>query len=409
MPDKNSPEFIQFIRSILKDLGRLKTKQIDIITAEPHHETWRLAFTTKFEAPEMNYELFELFGDQAMTSAFLYYIRKKYPQLAGSGLLTATVARLKINYLDWETFGNFSLQYGFSDWVTLPDKTMMSETERRIYENKNGDMGIYEDVLEAFYGVTERLIDDYILSGLSTTVLRNMLTYMYENSRDLTIDFRFTTLFDPKTRLKQTVDFIYNRDFGGAPPPDKRRRAIWYEVDLNPEQSLITVSLQVAFPEAPGSNQISRIRHTIAQVSGSRGQKKLEKEASEIGMQVLAASGYSIPVPQEISTRIEQEFGYIDPPQTARYFVAATSPVSTIPGPPQVGATQPRPAVQLNPNARSYEISPPARNTTTQMSWRPRTNGPGTSTQRSTASTTSTIQRPRKRNTEAIRKKMGNR
>lgn len=331
MPDKNSPEFIQFIRRTLKDLGRLKKSHIDIITAETHHEMWRLAFTTKYESPDRNYELFELFGDEALDCAFLHYLRKKYPILSERGLLTATVARLKINYLDVETFSNFSVQYGMADWVDLPDESAMNPAELAKYRCKHGSMGIYEDVLEAFYGVTERLIDDYILDGLSTTVIRNMLAYMYENSRNVSLDFRYTSMFEAKTRLKQMVDYIYNRDFG-VPPPDKQRRAIWYQVDETPTGDP-RVSLQVAFPMGRGDSRVSHHRYTIATVSTGERQKTIEKRAAEIGIQVLAASGYSVPDPPQINTEIEYLFGYIDPPQKAPYFVPSTEQVETIPGP----------------------------------------------------------------------------
>lgn len=387
MADKNSPDFIAFIRRILKDLGRMKTRQIDIITAEVHHEAWRTAFTTKYEQPDRNYELYELYGDTSIACAFLHYLRKKYPMLSERGLLTASVARLKINYLDTDTFASFSQQYGLADWVTLPDETAMPETEKSKYLNKHGPMGIYEDVLEAFFGVTERLIDDFILDGLSTTVLRNMLAYMYENSREVSFDFRYTTLFDSKTRLKQTIDYIFYRDYNGAtaPEPKKKRGAIFYINDIDPETENPRVTLQVSFPTAPGSDQVSRVRHTLAVVSTGERQKTIEKRAAEIGLQVLGASGYSSPLPKQISTDIERLFGYIGPEETAPYYVQATEPVQTIPGPgesvettvipprQQRVAVEPRWRPQAKPfSRRSPAESPSQKSTPDQKSRRRR-------------------------------------
>jgi dsRNA-specific ribonuclease len=334
MPDKNTPEFIKFIRKLLKTAGRLKTSQINIITSEEHHATWRTVFTTKYEDPVNNYELYELFGDESLDCAFLHYLRKRFPQLTRDGMLTATVARLKINYLDVETFSNFAIQYGLADWITLPDVSSMTDNERNKYLNKSGELGIYEDVLEAFYGATETLIDDYILDGLSTIVLRNMTAYMFENSTNVTFDLRYTTLFDPKTRLKQVMDFIYYRDFG-ASAPDKRRKAIWYETRDTDNGPCVTLS--VAFPVDYGSDEINFYnKHVLAVVCTGERQKKIEKQAAEIGLHKLAASGYSFPDPPEINTNIERKFGYIGPNEKASYYITTDENITTIPNPSEM-------------------------------------------------------------------------
>ena len=354
MPDKNSPEFITFIRGVLKNFGRMRQRDIDTITSEQHQHVWRTAFTTKYEHPDENYELYELFGDEALDCALLHYIRKRYPQLSVRGMLTATIARIKINYLDVGTFSRFSQMYGFSQWVNLPDVDSLSQNEQNKYRNKHGADGIYEDVLEAFFGAAERLIDDFIMDGLSTVVIRNMFAYMYNNiDNGQLINFRYTSLFDAKTRLKQAVDYIYQRDFGNAPAPSNRQTAVFYRMDETSEVPSVTVS--VAFPSEMGGNVNPSKKYTLATVSTGERQKIIEKKAAEIGLQVLAESGYSIPNPPAINTEIERLFGYIDDDEYAEYFVASDDPVATIPSRDQVLGLRPvrQPQPQRRPDRRT--------------------------------------------------------
>lgn len=358
-PDKNSPEFIAFIRHVLGNFGRLSEDKIGVITAPEHHAEWRKAFTTKYEDPSENYEIYEFLGDASMTPAFLFYLRKKYSQLFSTGLLTASAARLKINYLDVETFSRFSNQYGFSQWVIPPNEEAMSENELKKYQSKHGIQGVHEDILESFYGVTEKLIDDYILSGLGTTIIRNMLAHMYENSVDVTFDFRYTTLFDAKTRLKQAVDFIFQRDFQ-TNPPDKRRRAIFYTMDPDPETGAPSLTLEVAFPTKIGGDHIGERHHLVTISTGER-QKVIEKKAAEIGLQIIAKSGYSMPNPPNINTEIEKLFYHdIEPNSTASFYVRTEEETKRIPSISEIVGQQRQfsPSHQQRPQGQQRQYSP---------------------------------------------------
>ncbi|MBL4898228.1 MAG: hypothetical protein JKX76_01145 [Colwellia sp.] len=211
---KTSPAFRDFIRGILINTCELNIDYVDILTNEDNMVLYRHAFTTKFEHPSNNYELYEFFGDVELAAALVHYVRKKYPILFSKGCyVTAVFSRIKIKYLAHSIFSKLSDEHGFGQWVNPPtEHYLQTHTKEAIsYRGKKGKKGglpgLYEDVFESFVGITHQLIDDQILNGFATSVVRTFVRNIWDSS--VIIDFSYKSLFDAKTRLKEEIDYIY--------------------------------------------------------------------------------------------------------------------------------------------------------------------------------------------------------
>jgi dsRNA-specific ribonuclease len=148
------------------------------------------AFTSELVDENNNYQICELLGDLSANKFIGYYILERFPQLNCSEGVKV-VARLRINYGSKNCFYKIADDLGFWDFI--------SATNEKRYRQKKS---LLEDVLEAFLGTTESLMDNKKM-GLGYAVVYKILKGIFD---EIEISLKYEDLYDAKTRLKELFD-----------------------------------------------------------------------------------------------------------------------------------------------------------------------------------------------------------
>lgn len=213
------------------------------------------AFTTKMFDPVTNYEMLEQRGDAAFNHFIKNYFHWRFPQWqCASGV--SKVSRITANYIEGENQSAVAQRLEFPKLI------------RRNLESDKMVKKLYEDVFEAFIGLTEELFEKKYGRGTGFVVICSILTPIYD-SIDVSIDYE--QIYDAKTRLKELVD---QHPFVGE---------IRYEDD---DQSKITNLYFV--------NRSSGEKTLIATTTGikkSKGSDSRHKKAAAIALEYLASKG----------------------------------------------------------------------------------------------------------------------
>lgn len=183
--------FENMIRSILKK-GKLKEEYIDRIITNGK-ELYSQAFTHPTANPDNNYEPLELLGDSIVNCCIVWYLSRRFPQLnCQDGV--KIIARLKINLVSKKIFADFGDQLDFWKYVSADKETRDTKMKKTL-----------EDVFEAFFGATQKLIDSEIRMGVGYSICYNIITNLFDT---LHISLKYEDLYDAKTRLKEVFDFF---------------------------------------------------------------------------------------------------------------------------------------------------------------------------------------------------------
>jgi len=183
--------FEDMIRSILKK-GKLKEEYINRIITNGK-ELYSQAFTHPTANPDNNYEPLELLGDSIVNCCIVWYLSRRFPQLnCQDGV--KIIARLKINLVSKKIFADFGDQLDFWKYVSADKETRDTKMKKTL-----------EDVFEAFFGATQKLIDSEIRMGVGYSICYNIITNLFDT---LHISLKYEDLYDAKTRLKEVFDFF---------------------------------------------------------------------------------------------------------------------------------------------------------------------------------------------------------
>ena len=183
--------FEDMIRSILKK-GKLKEEYINRIITNGK-EVYYQAFTHPTANPNNNYEPLELLGDSIVNCCIVWYLSRRFPQLnCQDGV--KIIARLKINLVSKKIFADFGNQLDFWKYVSADKETRDTKMKKTL-----------EDVFEAFFGATQKLIDSEIRMGVGYSICYNIITKLFDT---LHISLKYEDLYDAKTRLKEVFDFF---------------------------------------------------------------------------------------------------------------------------------------------------------------------------------------------------------
>jgi dsRNA-specific ribonuclease len=172
--------------------SKLKQKYIDLLLDEQSLQLYDSAFTNAEANPDKNYEFFETLGDSTVNKCIVWYLFRRFPEMnmtEGKAILS----RLKIQLVAKDPFFNLANKLNFWDFVTVDEK------------NKNQNKKkVLEDVFEAFFGVTEYLLDTKIKIGVGYAISYQIIETLMDETE---IDTSYEALFDTKTRLKELFDF----------------------------------------------------------------------------------------------------------------------------------------------------------------------------------------------------------
>lgn len=185
-------DFNNFIKGVLVR-AQINPKYMQVLTNKM--DIYQQAFTAASFDPHNNYEILELLGDSSANKFLVWYFFRRFPQLnCPNGV--KVIARLKINYASKVSFSNISSKLGFWPYIRASD-------DQKAQDRKS----LLEDVLEAFLGATELILDDFFQVGVGFAIINQILTPLFD---DIPISLKHEDLYDAKTRLKELFDI--NRD-----------------------------------------------------------------------------------------------------------------------------------------------------------------------------------------------------
>lgn len=196
-------EFKNFIYNLLK-LGNLEENYINELLSNDSLQLYSQAFTSKTADSIHNYEYYELLGDVTINKIIVWYIHRKFTFLEKSEGGVPVMARIKIKLQQKENLFRIGERLEFFKYISATD------------EERNSRMrALIEDSVEAFFGVTEYILDNKIRMGVGYHICYNILEYLLNETK---ISLKFEDLFDAKTRLKESFDYhrLYLKPIGKA-------------------------------------------------------------------------------------------------------------------------------------------------------------------------------------------------
>jgi dsRNA-specific ribonuclease len=189
--------FKTLIEGILKK-GKLKPDYMKYLLSDKNMAVYSAAFTSKSVDDLNNYECYEMIGDVIVNKFIVMYMYKKFPFLCTHEGVKF-VARLKINYGSKQTFSEIATKLGFWDFISATND-LREEQEQSLLE----------DVLEAFFGATEYVLDKKTMPGVGFACCYKILESMFD---EINVSLEHTDLYDAKTQLKETFD-MYGTKLG---------------------------------------------------------------------------------------------------------------------------------------------------------------------------------------------------
>ena len=182
------------IHQLLK-MGKMNDQHLEKLFTYP--ETMKLyeqAFTHK-SVSENNYEFYEIIGDGTLNKAIITYLSKKFPKLNQPKGVEA-LTPLKHDLISKRSFAKLANQLDFWKHIKISLAKRQTDMNRTL-----------EDVFEAFFGVTEILINRYIYDGLGYFICSNII---YQILSQCTINPSYKNVVNPISRLKELFDSYGN-------------------------------------------------------------------------------------------------------------------------------------------------------------------------------------------------------
>lgn len=266
----DNPQFQEKVRSFLR-LSFLKQKHIQKITDPEGMALYAQAFTHSSVSTN-NYEWLEILGDATLNKCVVWYINDRFPQLHNAEGVKV-IARLKIKLVSKNNFSEIAEQYGFLPFIQINEENMKTKLNLR---------SVLEDVLEAFFGATEMLIDRHFGQGSGYGICFQLLKNIMDRRP---ISLKYEDLYDPITRLKETFDSF-------------RSSSLWGQVRYeNVKQD--SIQYVTVFQFDPVSGRKVALGHASAPTLD-----EAKQQAALLAIDKLAQHGFRRPVP-EYYTRLE--------------------------------------------------------------------------------------------------------
>lgn len=182
--------FVDMLTSVLKR-AKIKDEYISKILDKGGFDLYSQAFTHPTANENVNYETLEILGDSIVNCCIVWYLSRRFPQLnCPQGV--KIIARLKINLVSKKMFAEFGMNLGLWDFVSADDETRSLRMKKTL-----------EDVFEAFFGATQKLVDENIRMGVGYSICYDLIKSLFD---EIDISLKYEDLYDAKTRLKETFD-----------------------------------------------------------------------------------------------------------------------------------------------------------------------------------------------------------
>jgi len=270
-----NPRFVGKIRQVLS-LSTLKKKYIDKMTNPENMKLYAQAFTHS-SVEEVNYEWLEIMGDATLNKCIVWYINQRFPQLQNAGGVKV-IARLKINLVSKHHFSDIAEKLGFAEFIQVNEEAMMNQANS-VKNKPINPRSLLEDVLEAFFGATEMLIDRIVSVGAGYGVCFHLLKNIMD---PIPISLKYEDLYDPITRLKETFDIF--------------RTQLWGQVRYEPFRTENVSSVNI-FQFDPSTG-----RKTFLVTSSGATLDEAKQKAALLAIDLLSKRGFKRPVPEYYAT-----------------------------------------------------------------------------------------------------------
>ncbi len=170
---------------------------------------WSLTYPKKTG----NYEYFETIGDVLLNKIIAIYIHRRFPNLEFDEQGTDKLTTTKHHNVDTATFVKLARHIGINNFIRYKQFSYITDKgdgSYRIYDKS------LEDMLEAFFGVLEEVIDGTTdTTGFGYGVIFNIFVH-YLDYLDITTDL--SKLKDSITKLKEIFDIIQTKTVMGTSP-----------------------------------------------------------------------------------------------------------------------------------------------------------------------------------------------
>lgn len=261
--------FQEKVRGFLR-LSFLKQQHIEAITDAEGMELYAQAFTHYSVGP-VNYEWLEILGDATLNKCVVWYINGRFPQLRNADGVKV-IARLKIKLVSKNSFSEIAEQFGFLPFIRLDEENMKASLNLR---------SVLEDVLEAFFGATELLVDKHFGQGAGCGVCFQLLKNIMDRKH---ISLKYEDLYDPITRLKETFD-LYRASLWGQARYENIKDGHTQHVVVYQFDPLTRRKVEIGRASAPSLDEA-------------------KQNAAIVAIEKMASHGFRRPVP-EYYTRLE--------------------------------------------------------------------------------------------------------
>jgi len=264
---RRDSSFKNMIRKILID-AECPEEYVSTILNDEGLAYFDASFTHKSANEHTNYEFLETLGDSTLNKIIVWYITRRFPQLnCPDGIDVFT--KLKHFLEQKKSFRGISESFGFWEFISAEESFRQSEKEKK---------SILEDVLEAFFGTLEILLDK-IKIGLGYAICYRIFAKRLDRI-ELPLTHEFLT--NPITRLKEVVDYYKNRpDEIGTIEAEKQKVR---QVGVNKIYKVLIVQT------------IQQTRHVIGSGEGID-LKEANEKASEEALQSLKLKNIKRPSP----------------------------------------------------------------------------------------------------------------
>ena len=187
----------QFMVNVLTKYANMGKAETELLFSDKESTSiMRTAFTHWSIPNEINYEMYETLGDKTYNKALMWYIMRRFPELR-----TDPAANEKLTEAS-KLYQSAQKMAGISEKLGLPALVRYAELEYSV-NDKYAEQGFVmktiemdnkmkTDVLEAFVGGLEDLLDGKVCPGAGYTIVYNILQDLFDEMKDMTIDLRFT-------------------------------------------------------------------------------------------------------------------------------------------------------------------------------------------------------------------------
>lgn len=273
--DPDQPTWKQFVRTLLLNTALSEAFRTQLLRDEQCQRWFEEAFTHPSLDAENNYECYEILGDATVNKCIIWYIYHRFPQLQNCHGVKV-IARLRINLVSRAFLSLLAEKLQLQLYIKIQQPVLASKMKT-----------ILEDVFEAFLGALELSVDRIAQRRRSCQTGYQICFRIMKRLLDtISISLQYESLFDPVTRLKETMDYLRTHS-EEKHLPEGCIQSITYET-----QRLASFQTEICVYANVEDSKI-----LLARTTGGV-QDEVRQEAASQALMYLAEKGLEKPIPR---------------------------------------------------------------------------------------------------------------